>query len=438
MTATKKSTRSKSSKSNSTATGLGTVIVLAVVVVCGGLYSLLGDPLGLFATEATTVAPTDAPTLAAPVTETPTPFAPPTETAEATIPTIAPPATEAARWWQVDFVSPQRVRQADEEAYGANGLPVELLTGSITEKLIKRIDAAQTSIHIASFETDIVDVARALIRAKERGVDVRWITDDEYGIEKDGDPGHGQFQLMEAAGIEIMDDARTGLMHNKFWLFDGKTTWTGSTNITISGMFEQDNNTIVIESPELTAIYERQWQDMWSGQFGARSPSTLAQQKLNIEGSDILVLFTPEDKAITNLLPYLQGARRSIYFLAFSYTQPQLGEAMIQAASNGVIVQGVFETTGSETKFSQMTPLFCKQIPVRQDTNFAFLHHKVIIVDKRYVITGSLNFTDNANESNNENVIIIDNREIADLYVQEFERIWAVSQDPDPAKITCQ
>ena len=74
---------------------------------------------------------------------------------------------------------------------------------------------------------------------------------------------------------------------------------------------------------------------------------------------------------------------------------------------------------------------------MRQDGNGGFLHHKVIIVDERYVITGSLNFSTRAEETNDENVIIIDNPDIARLYIAEFERVWAMGKDPDPADMNC-
>jgi phosphatidylserine/phosphatidylglycerophosphate/cardiolipin synthase-like enzyme len=65
------------------------------------------------------------------------------------------------------------------------------------------------------------------------------------------------------------------------------------------------------------------------------------------------------------------------------------------------------------------------------------MHNKVIVVDERYVITGSLNFSSNAEDSNDENVIMIDNPDIARLYMQDFDRIWSLAADPDPAKFPC-
>jgi hypothetical protein len=34
-------------------------------------------------------------------------------------------------------------------------------------------------------------------------------------------------------------------------------------------------------------------------------------------------------------------------------------------------------------------------------------------------------------------VIIIDNPDLAKLYLQDFERIWSLARDPEPGAITC-
>ena len=75
---------------------------------------------------------------------------------------------------------------------------------------------------------------------------------------------------------------------------------------------------------------------------------------------------------------------------------------------------------------------------MREDGNPSFLHHKVIILDNQIVITGSLNFSANADESNDENMVIIDNADIASLYTQEFDRMWAQGSDPGPVKPACR
>jgi phosphatidylserine/phosphatidylglycerophosphate/cardiolipin synthase-like enzyme len=355
---------------------------------------------------------------------------------EGTSPVVSPTFTSAASnrtainaggaWWEVYFADPINVKNPED------------WQGSIEARLIEKINAAQSSIHIAAFEFDLTPVAEALIAAKQRGVDVRWVTDDEHGLEADGEPGHGQFAMLEDAGIEVRSDSRSALMHNKFWIFDNQVVWTGSTNITENGIFKQNNNTIVIQSTALATIYEREFQEMWDGQFGPTSPSQLSEQTTIVNGSQIVVVFTSEDPALEQaIIPVVKSATKSIRFLAFSFTDFPLAEAMIQRSQNGVGVAGVFEKVGSDTDAAELDTLFCAQVPVRRDGNPSFLHHKVIVIDERIVITGSLNFSTNAEESNDENVIIIDNAEIARLYMQEFERVWNLGTDPNPSEVAC-
>jgi phosphatidylserine/phosphatidylglycerophosphate/cardiolipin synthase-like enzyme len=84
-----------------------------------------------------------------------------------------------------------------------------------------------------------------------------------------------------------------------------------------------------------------------------------------------------------------------------------------------------------------LTRLFCADVPVRQDGNPGTFHHKVIVIDGETVVTGSLNFSENADSSNDENVVIIQNRAIAARYLEEFERRWQEANDPDPNDLTC-
>jgi phosphatidylserine/phosphatidylglycerophosphate/cardiolipin synthase-like enzyme len=62
---------------------------------------------------------------------------------------------------------------------------------------------------------------------------------------------------------------------------------------------------------------------------------------------------------------------------------------------------------------------------VRLDGNPANLHHKVLIIDRRIVVTGSYNFSQNAETRNDENLLVIHNADVAALYLGEFERMLA-------------
>ncbi len=332
-------------------------------------------------------------------------------------------------WWHVYFTDPQADANLNNETVS--------LSGSIPEKLIQHINRAAQTIHIASFEFNLTPVAEALIAAHERGVEVQWVTDDEHGLEADTEEEHGQFAMLKKAGIVVKDDERSALMHNKFWIFDGHTVWTGSTNITLNGAFRNNNNVLTIAVPEVATFYEREFTEMWNGAFGPTSPSTWEDQTVQVNDVKIQVLFAAEDDVIDKLVPLIEEAQHTIRFMAFSFTHDDLGMAILTRAEAGVDVKGIFETRGSETDYSEMPPLYCAGVPVRQDGNPGTFHHKVIIIDEQILATGSLNFSNNADESNDENVIILNESAIAAQYLQEFERRWAEATEPERADMNC-
>lgn len=383
---------------------------ILIAILIGGYYVLTGnDPLGLF-----TETPPAEPSLASPTAEAPS--ASPTVKQPRASPT--PLAGSGGGWWEVYFTEPAPSAPDEQEA-------------PILDRLLALIDGAQTQIHIAAFEFNLTPVAEALIAAQRRGVQVQWVTDDEYGIGADKEEEHGQFAMLKKARIPLRDDGRGGLMHNKFWIFDGQIVWTGSTNITQNCMFRNNNNSLIMHSPELAAIFEREFQEMWDGEFGPTSPSTADQQQVTIEGTPVQVLFAAEDEVTAELVRLVKGARQSVRFMIFSFTDDELAAAMLARAEAGVDVQGIFETRGSETEYSELFPLYCAGVPVRQDGNPQTFHHKVLIVDGQIVVTGSFNWSSNAATDNDENLVVLSNPDVAARYLAEFERRWAEAQQPE-------
>ncbi|MBK7451817.1 MAG: hypothetical protein IPP55_15875 [Anaerolineales bacterium] len=364
-----------------------------------------------------------------PATDTPQIIVPITETLieEPIAVTDTPVPAPVVKRWEVYFTDPLIINDPNNS------------NGSIEDRLIQFINGAQVSIHIASFEFNLPRVTDALLAAKARGVDVRWVTDNENGLDIDANPNRGQFTRLMAGGVEVKDDAgRSALMHNKFWIFDRQITWTGSTNITVNGIYKQNNNAIVLYSPEISVIYEREWEELWNAQLGRRAPSTVNTQWTILEGTPIQVLFSPEDSAVSHLIALINDAQVSIRFLAFSFTDYPMAQAMIARAQSGVDVQGVFETFGSNSPRSELKTFWCAGLPVRQDGNSSFLHDKIIIIDNSIVVTGSLNFSSSADEDNEENVIILDNPEIAGLYLQEYQKLWDQAVNVETGAFTCE
>lgn len=290
---------------------------------------------------------------------------------------------------------------------------------SIENQLIKKIDGAQHSLNGAFFEFDLQSVADALIRAHQRGVQVQLVYDDEH---TDEDP---QMKQMIKSGIKAVPDERSAFMHNKFLVVDNECVWTGSFNITENAAYKNHENAIYLCSPELAKNYQTEFAEMFAGQFGPRSPENTPYQQLYI--GDILVenYFGPEDGLMKKIISRVSTSQDFIHFMALSFTDESLGKSMIAKLSSGVSVAGVFETRGVGTVSSQCSKLFKNGADIRLDDNgTSTMHHKVIIIDSQIVIVGSFNFSDNADSSNDENLLIIHSPSVATQYEQEFQRLF--------------
>jgi phosphatidylserine/phosphatidylglycerophosphate/cardiolipin synthase-like enzyme len=161
--------------------------------------------------------------------------------------------------------------------------------------------------------------------------------------------------------------------------------------------------------------------------FGPRSPENTPNEQLTIEGVRVENYFAPEKEVAPIIGDLVNSAQNEILFMAFSFTIDLVGEPMLDRAENGVAVRGVFETTGSESDFSyygELRDSGIGNISVRQDGNSRIMHHKVIIIDRETVLFGSFNFSNSANDSNDENIVIIHDPTFTSFFVEEFEAVW--------------
>jgi phosphatidylserine/phosphatidylglycerophosphate/cardiolipin synthase-like enzyme len=140
--------------------------------------------------------------------------------------------------------------------------------------------------------------------------------------------------------------------------------------------------------------------------------------------------FSPQDGVAQHVVERVREAQEQIRFLTFSFTSDDIAQAMLDRQQAGVQVQGVFENRNAGGIGAEFDRLASGGADVWRDGNCYTMHHKVIIVDDATVITGSYNFTQRAEDTNDENLLIIDSPELAELYIAEFERVFAQAQNP--------
>lgn len=294
-------------------------------------------------------------------------------------------------------------------------------TGGIDEIVANDLLTAQRTVDIAAFDLDALPIVDALIELRKQGVTVRVVTDDE-------NEDLSSIRRLRANGISVVTDKRSALMHNKFIVIDGRYVWTGSMNYTTNGAYCNNNNAVRFDSPELAANYEAEMDEMYIDRsFGPTSPADTPNPQVLINDVLLETYFASEEKLAPVTAELVSMAEEEVLFMAFSFTHPDIGQAVLERGAAGVDVRGVFETVGSETSFSYYpilrdTPL--PNIQVRQDGNPRIMHHKVFIIDREVVLFGSFNFSGNANNSNDENLIIVYDPEFTGYFVEEFETVW--------------
>lgn len=290
---------------------------------------------------------------------------------------------------------------------------------SLEKILVLKLAMASEKIDAALYQLKSKQVTDALIKAHKNGINIQVMTENEYSEESD-------IQRLLREGITVRDDGdNEGYMHHKFFVIDGRYVWTGSYNITYNGAFKNDNNVIWIDSEALAANFTQEFREMFeSQQFGRSSnPHNPYPQVTLNDGTMIDTYFSPENDTISPLLNEINSAEKSIYVMAFSFTHDKLGDAMRKRFNDGITVEGVFDEK-QITKYSEYEPMEKMGMNVKIDETSGTMHHKVIVIDEETVITGSYNFSRNAEIRNSENLLIIKgDKEIARAYLNEFNRL---------------
>jgi len=271
--------------------------------------------------------------------------------------------------------------------------------------LIKVINSSTESVHCAFFDIDLNDLIK-VIGKKSHSVDVKLVVDNEnYG---------------EIKGPGVRKDTSSQYSHNKFCVVDGKIVTSGSMNPTANGADKNNNNLLVIYSKYLSKNYEDEFDELWNSEFG--EGEKVKYPVIYLNNHEIENYFCPDDGCAEQIIDEIRKAEKSIYFMTFSFTNEEIADAIL--FNDKADIKGLFEKRGSGSKYSQYNRLKDFGLDVRLDRNSYTMHHKVFIIDNRTVITGSMNPTGAGNRKNDENILIIHDKEITKKYVEEFWRLY--------------
>jgi phosphatidylserine/phosphatidylglycerophosphate/cardiolipin synthase-like enzyme len=126
--------------------------------------------------------------------------------------------------------------------------------GGCTERIVREIGAARSTILVQAYSFSSAPIAAALVAAHRRHVEVQVILDKSQESEK---VSSADFLLR--AGVPTQIDAEHDVAHDKVMIIDGQTILTGSFNFTRAAEERNAENLLVIRDPELAVEYTLNW-----------------------------------------------------------------------------------------------------------------------------------------------------------------------------------
>lgn len=308
--------------------------------------------------------------------------------------------------------------------------PDNTCSSQVCKTILKEINNAKSSIDAAIYGWDKVPaIETAFANAVKRGVTLRLVYDETTK----GASYYPDTQNLVALSYAYNNDknpnsalATNFIMHNKFLVIDNQSVITGSMNYSETGLSGfNSNNLVIIKSQEIAELYTEEFNQMLEGKFHtAKSKSSLPRSYI-LGRSKISVYFSPQDRVITNhIIALVNNSQKYVYIPAFLITHEGLSQALINAHKRGVDVKLIVDATNSSSGRSAVRFLRNAGVPVKVENYAGKMHSKSIIIDDKYIVTGSMNFSNSGEKKNDENTLIIEDNRLALFYKDFFLYLW--------------
>jgi len=147
------------------------------------------------------------------------------------------------------------------------------------------------------------------------------------------------------------------------------------------------------------------------------------------------VSFSRTEDTSSLLQHWIGRANETINVMVMLITQDELADALIEAHERGLDVDVIIDDEWLFSSGSDYQEILDAGIDIRDDNRAGLMHHKVIIIDDYVVVVGSYNWSTSAEDTNDENVLIMKSEVVAQAYLEEFKRIWnQTAPAPGPAE----
>jgi len=313
--------------------------------------------------------------------------------------------------------------------------------------IVEFINGANKTLDIAVQELDSEPIAQAILDARWRGVDVQMFVEQDYlrtarpkkaltatpvgneteaeaqaraQWEDDGDELDLNRRILAAllrSDIEIRGDYNPAIFHQKFVLRDyrGKAMptsglLTGSANFTGTDTHKNLNHIVIFNDHRVCRDYLTEVQHLGGGDFGRGSHGEVPRV-YDLNGVPVKVLFAPDHTPELELIKQMLRCEKRLDFAIFTFSGSSgVDDAMVMLARAKRKLRGVLDAGQGRQWWAATEVLHGEKIEVflpKKSAGVRKVHHKLMVIDDHTVVAGSMNYTQPANEFNDENIFVI-------------------------------
>ena len=147
------------------------------------------------------------------------------------------------------------------------------------------------------------------------------------------------------------------------------------------------------------------------------------------------VHYSPKGGCTDAVVREVQRARREILMQAYSFTSKPIADALVEAKKRGVHVEILLDRSNEQETYNEIGHMIEQGVAPLIDAQHAIAHNKIMIIDRATIITGSFNFTHQAEAENAENLLVIKGHgALVKAYIASFGVHKAHSQAPGTNK----
>lgn len=327
----------------------------------------------------------------------------------------------------------------------STGIDAVYLPQTVDDTLIEYINRAKYTIDIAIYNLNnngLSNLSNALEAAADRDVLVRVIgcgTTANLGV--DELVGSDVHVLIGPNSFE-----RSGIMHNKFVIIDAQSTdandpivWTGSTNYTFDQINTDANNVIIVQDQSLARTYQIEFEEMWGStsrtpdagkaRFGFLKKNNTPHEFL-IGGKRVESYFSPSDGVNARVIEKVNTTDSDLNIATMLLTRNEIADA-IASQENVNMITDAEGNNGTTVNATLLNALGSTHYVFYQGSGI--MHNKYMIVDQAdpssdpLVFTGSHNWSAAADNTNDENTLVIHDASLANIYYQNFVPLYLAS-----------